>query len=46
MEEFYWVLEAKCNAQYPKNMKSVADKYPTSVMELDLEDEAFKADFN
>ena len=44
--EFDQRLEARLNIQSYDSAIYISDKYPTSVMYLGLEYEAFKSDFN
>ena len=39
-------MEVILNAQYFDNTTTVADKYPISILDLDLENEEFYANFN
>ena len=42
MESFDRLLEVKFNLLSSNKIKSVADKYPTNMLDIDFEDEVFK----
>ena len=46
MEELYQGIENNINAHYSYNTKSMSDRDTSNVMVLDLEEYAFKPNFN